>query len=68
MAVRHSVKMPPDAAHLPERFGCSRSSCSASRSIAVMQGMESQEDWSAAAATSAFLGMGISFSNLVVVL
>lgn len=29
--------------------------------MAVMQGMESQEDWSPAAATAAFLGMGISF-------
>ena len=29
--------------------------------MAVMQGMESQEDWTPAAATSAFAGMGISF-------
>ena len=29
--------------------------------VAVMRGMESQEDWTPAAATSAFLGMGISF-------
>jgi Bacterial low temperature requirement A protein (LtrA) len=29
--------------------------------VAVMQGMESQEDWTPAAATCAFLGMSISF-------
>ena len=29
--------------------------------VAVMKGMESQEDWTPAAATSAFVGMGISF-------
>jgi low temperature requirement protein LtrA len=61
LAVRHNVKVPPDAAHLPERFGLFTLILLGETVVAVMQGMESQEDWTPAAATSAFLGMGISF-------
>jgi low temperature requirement protein LtrA len=61
LAVRHNVKVPPDAAHLPERFGLFTLILLGETVVAVMQGMESQEDWSPAAATSAFLGMGVSF-------
>jgi low temperature requirement protein LtrA len=61
LAVRHSVKVPPDAAHLPERFGLFTLILLGESVVAVMQGMESQEDWTPAAAASAFLGMGISF-------
>ena len=61
LAVRHSVKVPPDAAHLPERFGLFTLILLGESVVAVMQGMESQEDWTLAAAASAFLGMGISF-------
>ncbi len=61
LAVRHSVKVPPDAAHLPERFGLFTLILLGETVVAVMQGMESQEDWTPAAATSAFLGMGVSF-------
>jgi low temperature requirement protein LtrA len=61
LAVSHSVKVPPDAAHLPERFGLFTLILLGESVVAVMQGMESQEDWSPAAAASAFLGMGISF-------
>ena len=61
LAVPHSVKVPPDAAHLPERFGLFTLILLGESVVAVMQGMESQEDWTLAAATSAFLGMGISF-------
>jgi low temperature requirement protein LtrA len=61
LAVRHSVNVPPDAAHLPERFGLFTLILLGESVVAVMQGMESQEDWTPAAATSAFLGMGISF-------
>lgn len=60
-ALPHSVKVPPDAAHLPERFGLFTLILLGESVVAVMQGMESQEEWSPAAATSAFLGMGISF-------
>jgi low temperature requirement protein LtrA len=61
LAVPHSVKVPTDAAHLPERFGLFTLILLGESVVAVMQGMESQEDWSPAAAASAFLGMGISF-------
>lgn len=61
LAVRHSVKAPPDAAHLPERFGLFTLILLGESVVAVMHGIESQEDWTPAAATSAFLGMGISF-------
>src|SRR5207245_7142510 len=61
LAVRHSVKAPPDAAHLPERFGLFTLILLGESVVAVMQGMESQEDWTPAAATSAFLGMAIAF-------
>jgi low temperature requirement protein LtrA len=61
LALRHSVKIPPDAAHLPERFGLFTLILLGESVVAVMRGMESQEDWTPSAATSAFLGMGISF-------
>ena len=61
LAVRHSVKIPPDAAHLPERFGLFTLILLGESVVAVMRGMESQEDWPPAAAASAFLGMGILF-------
>jgi low temperature requirement protein LtrA len=61
LAVRHSVTAPPDAAHLPERFGLFTLILLGESVVAVMQGMESQEDWTPAAALSAFLGMGIAF-------
>lgn len=61
LAVPHSVRVPPDAAHLPERFGLFTLILLGESVVAVMQGMESQEDWTPAAATSAFLGMGILF-------
>jgi len=61
LAVGHSVKTPPDAAHLPERFGLFTLILLGESVVAVMQGMESQEDWTPAAALSAFLGMAIAF-------
>ena len=60
-AVPHSVKVPPDAAHLPERFGLFTLILLGESVVAVMQGMESQENWPPDAALSAFLGMGVSF-------
>lgn len=61
LALRHSVKAPPDAAHLPERFGLFVLILLGESVVAVMQGMESQDDWTPAAAMSAFLGMAIAF-------
>ncbi|MES1255259.1 MAG: low temperature requirement protein A, partial [Acidobacteriota bacterium] len=59
LAVRHSAAVPPDAAHLPERFGLFTLILLGESVVAVMRGIESQEDWTPAAALSAFLGMGI---------
>lgn len=62
LAVAHSAKVPPDASHLPERFGLFTLILLGESVIAVMHGMKSQEDWSVAPATSAFLGMAIAFA------
>jgi low temperature requirement protein LtrA len=61
LAIRHSVSIPPDEAHLPERFGLFMLILLGDAVISVMQGMESQETWTPEAALSAFLGMAILF-------
>lgn len=61
-AVRHSVSVPPDAAHLPERFGLFMLILLGDSVVAVMQGMESQAEWAPGAAASAFLSMSILFA------
>jgi low temperature requirement protein LtrA len=61
LAVPHSVKVPPDPAHVPERFGLFTLILLGESVVAVMQGMESQENWPPAAALSAILGMGVPF-------
>ena len=61
IAVRHSVNVPPDAAHLPERFGLFTLILLGESVVAVMRGMESQEGWPVDAAASAILGMGVLF-------
>ena len=61
LAVPHSVKVPPDAAHLPERFGLFTLILLGESVVGVMRGMESQDDWPLSAAASAFLGMAIAF-------
>ena len=60
-ALKHSIMAPPDAAHMPERFGLFTLILLGESVVAVMQGMESQDDWPPAAAVSAFLGMTIVF-------
>jgi low temperature requirement protein LtrA len=61
LAVRHSVSAPPDAAHLPERFGLFTLILLGESVIAVMHGIEHQEHWSLPAATTAFTGMAVAF-------
>ena len=56
-----AVHAPPDAAHLPERYGLFTIILLGESLVAVMQGMESQEGWSLSAALSAFLGMLFAF-------
>ncbi len=60
-AVRHSIVLPPDAGHLPERFGLFTIILLGESVIAVMHGIEHQETWNVPAATAAFSGMGIAF-------
>lgn len=61
LAVRHSVNAPPDATHLPERFGLFTLILLGESVVAVMHGMESQEGWPVEAAIAAFLGMTTLF-------
>jgi low temperature requirement protein LtrA len=56
-----AVRVPPDAAHLPERFGLFTIILIGESMVAVMRGMESHEDWSVPAALSAFFGMAVAF-------
>jgi low temperature requirement protein LtrA len=60
-AERHSLALPPDASHLPERFGLFTLILLGESVIAVMHGIEHQEYWSASAASLAFLSMVIAF-------
>jgi hypothetical protein len=53
--------VPPNPAHLPERFGLFTLILLGEAVVAVMHGMKSQEDWSVAAAASAFSGMAFLF-------
>jgi low temperature requirement protein LtrA len=62
LAVRHSVEVPPDAAHLPERFGLFTLILLGESVVAIMEGMESQEHWSVIAAGAAFFGMAVAFA------
>jgi low temperature requirement protein LtrA len=62
VAVTHTVTVPPDPAHLPERFGLFTLILLGESVIGVMAGMKSQEDWSAGAAVTAFLGMAVTFA------
>ncbi len=61
LGLRHTIRIPPDAAHLPERFGLFTIILLGESMIAIMQGMESQEYWSASAALSALCGMCLIF-------
>jgi low temperature requirement protein LtrA len=61
IATRHSVAVPPDAAHLPERFGLFTLILLGESVIAVMHGIEHQEYWSLPAASAALSGMAIAF-------
>jgi low temperature requirement protein LtrA len=61
LTVKHSASAPPDAAHLPERFGLFTLILLGESLVAVMQGIESQAGWTATAALTAFFGMAILF-------
>jgi low temperature requirement protein LtrA len=59
---RHTHQVPPDAAHLPERFGLFTIILLGESLVAVMAGMKTQETWTVAAASSALLGMAVAFT------
>jgi low temperature requirement protein LtrA len=61
IAVRHSASVPPDAAHLPERFGLFTIILLGESTIAVMHAIEHHEYWTVAAAASALSAMGTVF-------
>jgi low temperature requirement protein LtrA len=58
---KHNSKFPPDAAHFPERFGLFTIILLGEFVAAVMRGIESQEYWSVAAASTAFASMAFAF-------
>jgi low temperature requirement protein LtrA len=61
LAVPHSVRVPPDAGHLPERFGLFTLILLGESVVALMRGIESQENWPIQAFLSALSGMGLLF-------
>jgi low temperature requirement protein LtrA len=61
LALSHSVRVPPDAAHLPERFGLFTLILLGETVVAIMEGMESQEHWSVVAASAALVSMAAAF-------
>ena len=61
LALPHTVKVPPDAAHLPERFGLFTLILLGEGVVAVMHGMQHQEHWTPIAASAAFSGMALLF-------
>jgi len=58
----HLVRVPHDAAHLPERYGLFSIILLGESMVAVMTGMGRQEYWSVGAASSAILGMALVFA------
>jgi low temperature requirement protein LtrA len=61
IVVRHTVDVPHNEHHLPERFGLFTLVLLGEGVVSVMTGMESQEDWPVAAAVSAFMSMALLF-------
>jgi low temperature requirement protein LtrA len=62
LTTRHLVRVPHDAAHLPERYGLFSIILLGESMVAVMTGMGRQEYWSVSAASSAILGMALVFA------
>jgi low temperature requirement protein LtrA len=55
-------RLPPDATHLPERFGLFTIILLGESVMAIMRGIESQENWPPQAALSAIFGLCIVFA------
>lgn len=61
-ARKHSLRHPPDAAHFPERYGLFTIILLGEFVASVMHGIESQNEWSVAAASTAFVSMAMGFA------
>jgi low temperature requirement protein LtrA len=61
LATKHAMRFPPDATHYPERFGLFTIILLGEFVACVMRGIESQENWTFPAATTAFSGMAFAF-------
>jgi len=62
IVARHTETSPPDAAHLPERFGLFTLILFGESIVAVMKGIQAQPSWTVSAASAAFLGIGVIFA------
>ncbi len=62
LAERHGKHAPPHAEHYPERFGLFTIILLGEFVAQVMAGIESQEYWTAPAASTAFMSMAIAFT------
>jgi low temperature requirement protein LtrA len=62
VTARFTTHVPPDPAHLPERFGLFTIILLGESLVSVMRGMKTQEDWTLAAASSALLGLAMTFT------
>lgn len=56
---RHTLALPPHAAHLPERFGLFTLILLGEAIVAVMKGIQGQPNWSLAAAFTALSGVAL---------
>jgi low temperature requirement protein LtrA len=54
-------ELPPNAHHLPERFGLFTLILLGESIIAIMKGIQAQPNWTLPAASAAFLGIGLVF-------
>ena len=57
VTARHTLAVPPNAAHLPERFGLFTLILLGEAIVAVMKGIQGQPAWSLAAASTALSGV-----------
>jgi len=61
LAASHRLRFPPHPEHYPERLGLFTIILMGEFVIAVMKGIESQDDWTFPAAATAFSGMAFAF-------
>jgi low temperature requirement protein LtrA len=62
LASAHLIRVPHDAAHLPERYGLFSIILLGEAMVAVMSGMAQQEGFSVGALTAAVMGMALVFA------